>query len=645
MGGGTGLTFNGSANSFGQGATDDSAQNGSGLQLGGGLTSNGVSNPLGQNLMDSMPQFTLPQAAPSYGLTSGTGTGQGLTTNGGIGLSYQGVSVQGSLSDSAPSASANSSAETDNQSLINANNLATMPNYYGNSVAGQSYVAARGDSISSILGTSDPQAVGNFMRANGLTNSNIVAGNNYFVPDSTDAYGNSSGLGQNTLNADNARIAQQQALAAQNAAQAAAGGAGTNPFALSASDLGYVGKLSGYLSNPNLSASTGGSLTPQASALIPASTFTTLPISGSDSTDVRGGPSSFNIGTTSSTSSPVLGAVQGVGDAIGSRVMGVVSLVNDSLWQVGNVASGGLLAQYSSDAQAALVRQQVRGDAMFNSLQNLSTTAGQFVVDPVGTVGRGIDAVSNEAGKISTAYSKGDYRTAFGMAAGDIIDTALTVAPVIGPAARVLDAAAELGLQGASLAVGDFAASRTGQLLATNTEQYMARSGLLATAVPLGSGTIGGIVDATESIGNSEVKLSATQLRNTPGVATVSTELTSASGRWLDASVPTPIPAQVGDALAGQSFNTFGDLRQAIWEQIGSNPELNSGFSRANLAKMNDGLAASAPADWLTETGAFGDSFNIHHANPIEFGGAVYDLSNLQIVSPKVHFDIHYGPN
>nr|WP_288410501.1 hypothetical protein [uncultured Herbaspirillum sp.] len=108
--------------------------------------------------------------------------------------------------------------------------------------------------------------------------------------------------------------------------------------------------------------------------------------------------------------------------------------------------------------------------------------------------------------------------------------------------------------------------------------------------------------------------------------------------------MPTPIPAQVGEALAGQSFNTFGNLRQAIWEQIGSNPELNSGFSRANLAKMNDGLAASAPADWLTETGAFGDSFNIHHANPIELGGAVYDLSNLQIVSPKVHFDIHYGP-
>lgn len=144
--------------------------------------------------------------------------------------------------------------------------------------------------------------------------------------------------------------------------------------------------------------------------------------------------------------------------------------------------------------------------------------------------------------------------------------------------------------------------------------------------------------------GNGEVRLSATQLRNSPGVATVSSELTPASGRWLDASVPTPIPAQVADSLAGKTFNTFGDLRKSIWEQIGSNPDLNSGFSRANLAKMNDGLSPSAPTSYLNETGAFGDTFNIHHANPIENGGLVYNFSNLQIVSPKIHYDIHYVP-
>jgi hypothetical protein len=36
-----------------------------------------------------------------------------------------------------------------------------------------------------------------------------------------------------------------------------------------------------------------------------------------------------------------------------------------------------------------------------------------------------------------------------------------------------------------------------------------------------------------------------------------------------------------------------------------------------------------------------GMRFNLHHIEPIESGGAVYDLSNLQIVSSKVHFEIH----
>jgi hypothetical protein len=168
-----------------------------------------------------------------------------------------------------PTSSITLNAEnTDNQSLINGNNLATMPNYYGNSVAGQSYVAARGDSISKILGTGDPQSIGNFMRANGLTNGNLVAGNNYFISDSTDAYGDSRVLGKNTLNTDNAQIALQWALAAQNQLASSAGnpydslnlGAQVtrdNPYGLTddqrASVMTYA--KGGWVQNPGLAAS------------------------------------------------------------------------------------------------------------------------------------------------------------------------------------------------------------------------------------------------------------------------------------------------------------------------------------------------------------------------------------------------------
>lgn len=151
------------------------------------------------------------------------------------------------------------------------------------------------------------------------------------------------------------------------------------------------------------------------------------------------------------------------------------------------------------------------------------------------------------------------------------------------------------------------------------------------------------MVEPGPSFASAEVQLSATRLRNTPGIATAGSDLAPVSGRWLDAGVATPIPSQVGEALMGQSYSTFGDLRQAIWEQIGGNPELNSAFTPRNIAQMRDGYAPIAPPQYVNESGMFGDSFNIHHATPIENGGAVYDLSNLRIVSPKVHYETHYG--
>jgi hypothetical protein len=59
-----------------------------------------------------------------------------------------------------------------------------------------------------MLGIGDLQAVGNFMRTNRMTNSCIVAGRNYFIPNDVNAYGNSSALGQYTLIADNALLKQ-----------------------------------------------------------------------------------------------------------------------------------------------------------------------------------------------------------------------------------------------------------------------------------------------------------------------------------------------------------------------------------------------------------------------------------------------------
>ncbi len=92
------------------------------------------------------------------------------------------------------------------RSLLNEVERLSNPGAYI-SVDGAGVVARSGDNISRMLGTSDPQAIGNFMRANGMSSSNIEVGRNYFMPSDTGVYGDASALGQAVLNEDNARLA------------------------------------------------------------------------------------------------------------------------------------------------------------------------------------------------------------------------------------------------------------------------------------------------------------------------------------------------------------------------------------------------------------------------------------------------------
>lgn len=73
-----------------------------------------------------------------------------------------------------------------------------------------SYTVQSGDSLSGILGTSDPTAIGAFMRANGLTSSTIYPGEQLVMPSGGYMAGDAA-LGQATLNVDNQRIAALQA--------------------------------------------------------------------------------------------------------------------------------------------------------------------------------------------------------------------------------------------------------------------------------------------------------------------------------------------------------------------------------------------------------------------------------------------------
>jgi hypothetical protein len=77
-------------------------------------------------------------------------------------------------------------------------------------IAGTLRTAAPGDSISSIMGSSDPAAIGAFLQANDLSDTRLRAGQSYLVPEpGSFAAPGARALGQAGLNADNALATQR----------------------------------------------------------------------------------------------------------------------------------------------------------------------------------------------------------------------------------------------------------------------------------------------------------------------------------------------------------------------------------------------------------------------------------------------------
>lgn len=78
------------------------------------------------------------------------------------------------------------------------------------------------------------------------------------------------------------------------------------------------------------------------------------------------------------------GAMAGAGGVIKDIVAGTASWANNSLWQAGNIVSGGLLARMTSQVEQANYRQSQRTEALLGGLKSLSINGGLTVVDPVG---------------------------------------------------------------------------------------------------------------------------------------------------------------------------------------------------------------------------------------------------------------------
>ena len=128
-------------------------------------------------------------------------------------------------------------------------------------------------------------------------------------------------------------------------------------------------------------------------------------------------------------------------------------------------------------------------------------------------------------------------------------------------------------------------------------------------------------------------------VRNQPGVVTGQGE--DVTGIWLAGAgvgLGSPVPAQIADKLRDREFSSFDDFREAFWTEVAADPELSSQFSAANRRVMRGG---SSPFVQDAEAVGGRKVHELHHIDRIVDGGAVYDVDNLRVTTPKNHIKIH----
>lgn len=114
------------------------------------------------------------------------------------------------------------------------------------------------------------------------------------------------------------------------------------------------------------------------------------------------------------------------------------------------------------------------------------------------------------------------------------------------------------------------------------------------------------------------------------------------SGTWLGAASQgkgAPIPLQIADQLRGKEFKNFRGFREALWKAVANDPELAKQFSSVNMGRMKkNGYAPYAtPSEQVGEK----SKYELHHVIFLKDDGALYDMDNLRVVTPREHDALH----
>ncbi|HYH84994.1 MAG TPA: DUF4157 domain-containing protein [Pyrinomonadaceae bacterium] len=126
------------------------------------------------------------------------------------------------------------------------------------------------------------------------------------------------------------------------------------------------------------------------------------------------------------------------------------------------------------------------------------------------------------------------------------------------------------------------------------------------------------------------------QLRGAQGVATGGETLPVVRGQWFPDGRVGRFPRQIADKMRDMHFKDFGEFRETFWKLVAADKHLSNGWSPANITLMKQGYAPVAKG--AEQVGGGSNAvYQLNHIHAIEHGGDVFDMDNIEIVTPLFH--------
>lgn len=129
--------------------------------------------------------------------------------------------------------------------------------------------------------------------------------------------------------------------------------------------------------------------------------------------------------------------------------------------------------------------------------------------------------------------------------------------------------------------------------------------------------------------------------RNMPGTANGKGQ--PVGNNWLGSAGTgdgSPVPAQIADKLRSKTFSSFDSFRKAFWKEVAADPELSKQFHPDDIKLMKKGYSPTVSAQ---DSVGKRVKMELHHKQQISKGGDVYNVDNLNALTPKRHIEIHKG--